>query len=379
MSRFRLVRVGVALAVASVLSACGSLALDEDSGSASSGPGSADCIEEAQAAVDAASQPLKFEVPTESVDVSKAQGKTIWVIVTSMQSPLHEAVAEGIEAAAEEAGVNVHFYDGQFQPDRYNDGIRQAIAQGADGIVLQSVARELVSGPIGDAVKQGIPVVDLWNGGIDEPLDGFFAHVTSDFVQDGKVLADYVLAKSECKANAVTYTASQYVILLDMNKGIEDEFAALCPEDCKLKVSEVNTGELATAVGPQVVADLNRDRSINWLIPQFDAAAQPMVPAIKAAGLSDRVKLVGHDGVDVNMDWVRNQDVQVMDMSFPEPDYVGWVILDQMLRALSGAKPADLVMPGVVFDGDNIPAEGEPLFPEFGDYESAFEKLWGAA
>ena len=335
----------------------------------------ADCVAEASAAVEAAKAPLTFGTPVDSVDASLAEGKTLYVIVTSMQSPLHETIARGIEAAATAAGVKTVLYDGQFSPDKYNDGVRQALAQNADAIILQSVAREIVSGPIEEAVEKGVIVVDLWNGGLTQPLDGFFAHVTSDFVQEGALMANYVLAESGCEANAVTYTASQYVLLLEMSQGIKEVFDRLCPE-CGLEISEVNTGTLATSVGPQVVADLTRDPTINWLIPQFDAAAQPMVPAIKTAGLEDRVKLISHDGVEVNMDWVRNQDVQVMDAAFPDPDYVGWVLMDQTLRGLAGAEPAVLPIPARIFDSSNIPPAGEELHANFGDYKTAFTKLW---
>ncbi len=370
----------VALLAALVLAACGGS--DDGGDETSASAGAEDCVATAQERTDAAMEAPKFKAPSESFDMAANEGKKVWTVTPSTQNALHNGIAEDMERIGADAGVEVTVVDGKDDVRTQNQGISQAVAQGADAIVLQSISTEIASGPIQEAIDADVSVVDLWNGGPDQPLDGLYAHVTSDFMADGARMADYVLANSNCEANTLVLgSSSHYPLLATMQEGIETEYKDLCP-DCGFEYVDINPAELATKAGPTAQNFLQRNPDTDWVIVQYDALASIVVPGIQqmAAGSED-VKLVSHDGVEQNLDFIRNGEVQVMDMSFPPGEYVAYVLMDQVGRAMAGEEPSEVIIPSRVVDESNLPDSNdtEALFPDFGDYSTAFTDLWGTS
>ena len=66
---------------------------------------------------------------------------------------------------------------------------------------------------------------------------------------------------------------------------------------------------------------------------------------------------------------------QYADLAFPDNEFIGWQVMDEMVRAITGHPasqediPAQLLIQGDTFDPRNP-------FPNFGDYAAEFEKLW---
>ena len=74
------------------------------------------------------------------------------------------------------------------------------------------------------------------------------------------------------------------------------------------------------------------------MLPTYDAQAVYVVPAIKQANLSSKVKVVSSDNVKSTFDWVAKSDVQVFDVGPPD-HWIGWAGMDNVVRGILG-KPA---------------------------------------
>jgi ABC-type sugar transport system substrate-binding protein len=372
----------VALLAAAV--GCGSSSDKSSSGGGSTAPSTAssdasstasnDCVTQAKAGLEPARQPAKFVVPTGSVQMASNKGKTIWYISLTQSIPFIANISNAVKEAGSAAGMKVVVFDGKGDVGTWNQGVDQAVAQGADGIILQGIDPTLVKNGLAKAEAKHIPVIDSFNQNPDEVAPGIAAHVTTDFTRDGKVMADYVLSQTNCDANAIVFTQSIFHLLVNMNDGIKGEFKRLCP-DCKLKFVEVDPAKMTTTLGPQTQVALRRDPKINFIMSAYDGMASLQVPALE--GIGSKVPIISHDGTEQNLEYVRDGKLQVADLSFPPADYTGWAQVDQIGRAMTGEKPEGISVPVQLFDKENVPSDVKQAFPAFGDFRSAFKQVWG--
>ena len=98
--------------------------------------------------------------------------------------------------------------------------------------------------------------------------------------------------------------------------------------------------------------------------------------ALKAAGLADKVKLVGQSG-----DTLTFQDMAAGNIESVVPfDYysVDYLMLDALARHFAGVPVEQAQPPAWIVTPDNMPAEAtEGLFPVVESYRDEFKKLWG--
>ena len=336
----------------------------------------AECVADAEAAVAAGQQPIPVKVPSAPLDISALAGKSIWNILV-LSNEFTNAVTSGLEEAAAEAGIEVTIFDGQGDPSEWNLGVEQAIAQGADAIILQAVAPGAVSAPLADAAAAGIVIVDIFNGSPDQPLaEGLFAHVTPDFRASGELMANWMLADSGCDVNAAIFGIRALPLHEDMMTSAQATIEGAC--DCKAVLEDVDPTTIGTDFVPNVSAVLGREGDINYLFPVFDA----VVPLAKAATEGyEGVKILGHDGVSSNLDDIRagGPGAQVADGAFPPNEWIGWALLDQVGRALSGEAALDWTVPHTVVDSGNVGPSNDQLGPyaEWTNFRVGFREAWG--
>ena len=335
----------------------------------------AQCVADAEAAVAAGQQPIPVKGPSTPLDMSALAGKSIWNILI-FTNEFTGAVTAGLEEAAAEAGIDVTIFDGQGDPNEWNLGVEQAIAQGADAIILQAVAPGAVSAPLADAAAAGIAVVDIFNGSFDQPLPpGVFAHVAPDFRASGELMANWMLADSGCDVRAAIFGIRALPLHDDMMVAAEATIEAAC--DCKAVLEDVDPTTIGSDFAPNVSAVLGREGDINYLFPVWDG----LMPLAKTAAEGFDVTFLGHDGVSSNLDDIRagGPGAQSATGAFPPNEWIGWALLDQVGRALAGEEPLDWVVPHAAIDSGNVGPSNDQLGPyaEWANYRDAFREAWG--
>ena len=337
----------------------------------------AECVATAEAAVAAGQEPIPVKGPSAPLDMSVNAGKSIWNILI-LSNEFTNAVTAGLEEAAAEAGMEVTIFDGQGDPNKWNLGVEQAIAQGADAIVLQAVAPGAVSAPLADAAAAGIVVIDLLNRSTEQELpEGLFAHVTPDFGASGELMANWMLADSGCDVNAAIFGIRALPIHEDMMISAQSTIEDAC--DCKVVLEDVDPTTIGTDFAPNVSAVLVREGDINYVFPVFDG----VVPLAKAAVEGFDVKILGHDGVSSNLDDIRagGEGAQVADGAFPPNEWIGWAIADQVGRALAGEPAIDWTVPTAVIDSGNVGPSNDALgpFADWTNFRDSFREAWGSS
>ncbi len=135
--------------------------------------------------------------------------------------------------------------------------------------------------------------------------------------------------------------------------------------------------QIGTTVGQQAVGYLRAHPEVNYLYGAYDPAAAAMITAIAQAGLANRVKVASFVGDELNMNFIRDGRVQVVDGAYDNA-YVGYALIDQAIRILN---KQPLIEPHgentriQVVDKTNLPPSGKDYSTAF-EYKSHFLKLW---
>lgn len=374
----------LALAVALGLSACGG------GSTASAGGGEVDAagVSAAAEAVEAAGADPEFTLDAPAFPMKDVRGKTIFNIPNSSAVPYVQAVDEESAAVAQRYGATWVEYTNQGTPTEHSAGIDQAINRGADVIVLaQGINVDLIVPALQRAKAAGIPVVvthTLQNGDTfsAQTADLVTAQVTAPFDEAAALIANWAIADSQGKANAVLLTADEVPPSKGMIESMEATFSKNCPA-CTVKVVNVPVTDWATKISGEVQTALQSDPGVGYVLPVYDSMSLYAQQGITAAGKTGQVQMASFNGTPDVLKLIQDGDVMAMDVG-ENISWLAWSTLDQVGRVLTGSPlvaDGDEKTPLKVFTDENVDLTGKPpaAGQGYGDaYVEGYEKLWGA-
>ncbi len=319
--------------------------------------------------------------------VSRLRGKTIFEIPITSEVPFVAAVEGGMRQAADRVGAHLVTYPNQGNPTEWAQGIRTAIAEHADAITLLAQDPRLLAPQIAEATRAGIPVVVGRTTGEGESCQTEAsgrqygsACVPAPFEQAGRLEADWVIASTGGRADVLVVTSSDARSTIPLIRGLTDEFRVRCPA-CTLRFVDVPISRWATELGGEVQSALVRDPGLNYVIPIYDSMSQYVVPAIRAQGAANRVKIATFNGTPFVLKLLEDGDVVQMDAG-EDLAWVGWAIMDQAFRVIAGVPPVHSEHTALrVFDDTDVRQAGTPPRVDQGygtAYVAGYERLWGA-
>jgi len=325
--------------------------------------------------VAAAMEPTELVAPESGLDLSALAGKSIWYI-TFNQNQFSTEMSDGVEEAGAAAGVDITIFDGQNSTSKYSEGINQAIAQGADGIILMAIQPAVVSADLAAAEAAGISVLSTLNGDPTEPVEaGTFANFTADYTADGSLMAKWALNDSNCTADVLVVQSSPVHVWDLAAQGIEATVNETCPEDCAVKVLDIDPANIATDTGTQLQTALQVDPGVTHVLPVWDSAMPYIAPAVAAAGSA--AKVLAHDGISASLELIASGQDQDGTVAMPPPGWIGWAAFDEVARAILGTDSPGYVIPTRLVTSENVgDGSTESVSPNYTDYQAAFSEAW---
>ncbi|WP_235735618.1 sugar ABC transporter substrate-binding protein [Nocardioides alcanivorans] len=332
-----------------------------------------DCAVEAKVRYEKAMAVPEFELPP-AIDGSSLADKKfayVGIISNSVVKQKFEAFKEAVESVGAEAIL----FDGKGRPDVITQAFGSAIAQKVSGIVTDGYdAAALVPTAVSDANSAGVPVVNANASDPSSPLpDGIAASVAPSVKLMGATQADYALAETNCKLNAITISTSGSQLVIDSAESFVEEVKSLCP-DCKAEIEEANTATYATSLAPQLQSVLQRDPAINYIA---SAAGDNFVPyAIQAtSALGREVPIASGEGSGLT-DAVKGNSVASSVLWTPG-EIMGYFSADAVLRAAVG-EPVNVELPIRLVNSSNW-GDGnvDGLFGDTNELKRRFkEEVW---
>jgi ribose transport system substrate-binding protein len=310
------------------------------------------------------------------------------VIISAGQSSISSMVpVDAAQAAAKAIGWKSTVLDGKLNPSTYGGLVSQAIALGANGIIVNFDCDQ-AKGPLEQAVARHIKIVPLYGYDCNDPTEhagkalfsavenfnnlpdkqlGYFAE------SYGRGQADYIIAKSHNKARVLVLNDQEFTVLKYTTAGFDQQIA----HSGGAKV--VDTLDfLAADLGPklqqEVQAALLKYPSINWIKSPYTYATElGVVPAI-ASYPKGKYDVMGGEGFQPELADIQQGTVTAA-MAISS-QWVGWAAIDTM-NSLFTHKP---VYPSgigwqLVDATHNLPANGNLVPKE--NYIAAYEKAWG--
>jgi ABC-type sugar transport system substrate-binding protein len=358
--------LGAALVAAS---GCGS---DSDGGSAASG-GDADVSAAQKRAQEASARPTSLQL-AEPVGKEIPTGKKIAFISCGVEAC--EVQGDIIKEGAKLLGWTAETIGTDGSPEQLQNAFQTALRQGADGVILNAVTRSVVAKQLEEAEKQGVPFVTL--SSVEKTGDGILANIadTRNSGRIGELLAAQIVSESGGDANTLYVNISAFQILKSLGDQFESSYKKYCP-DCDYGTIDIPVTSLGKDAPDRIVSYLRSHPQVNHVVLSVSNALGAGLPAaLKAAGLADKVKIIGQSG-----DSQTFQDLQAGNIKAVVPyDYytVDYLMLDALARHFAGVPVEDQSPPLWIVTPENMP-EGatEGLFPVVENYEEEFKKAWG--
>jgi ribose transport system substrate-binding protein len=392
--------VGFALAAALIVTACTSDSepnvADTDSGpsaTSSDSPGATEPdaspddaarVDEARSIVAEAEQPVTQVPPGPPFDASVVEGSNVWFVSLVFSIDYAQQVWQGVQQGAEALGVEVKSFDGQFSPAEVTRGIDLAIQDQADAIIVHSLPSSVVAPALQRAKEAGIALIsaEVQNPGPPLPdtpaeIDAIAGH---SYSIPTRYMAAMVVADSGGDANVMFFSADD--IGPGSAQGTEtfvDTMNELCP-NCEVEVLDSPLAQWA-GLSDRIASLLRGNPEVNYVVPIFDGMAVNMVPGIRSASATERVKIVTGDATASVLEQSRSGEIVIGDVGQPNA-WTGVAIMDQTARVLADVDPLeDVGVPYRLFTSNNV--EGLDLTGDptgwYGnvDFLAEYRRIWG--
>ena len=319
-----------------------------------------------------------------------APGKKV-VVISGGESALSSSVpSDAAVEAAKAAGWQVSLYDQKLNPANGTALINQALAAGADGIILDATDCPLAKTALQAAKAKGVKVVPIYAFDCNDPMFGsggesLFSGITNygakakdiDLFTEsyGADQADAIIAATNGQAKVILFQDSEFTVLKYTAKGFTDEMAK-CSTCSIVATVDFKAADLGPTLQQKAASVLLQHPEATAVkIPYTAAALLGISAAVAASSKASSLYVMGGEGFAPELDLIRAKK-GVSAVNVIASDWVGWSAVDTLVSLFNGTPPADSGIGWTLADSEhNIPATGAFVPPV--DFKAAYKKAWG--
>lgn len=270
-----------------------------------------------------------------------AHADGIGASLLTQQHPFYNELAKAITTEAKAKNVPLEISIANQDLNKQLADVEDFIVKGIDVLIISPVDSKGAVAAIKRAESAGIKVIT-----VDVPVEG--ADVTSYIGTDnyaGGVKAGELMAEqlgNKGNVAIIDYPTVQSVV--DRVNGFK-EVIAKHPD---MKIVSIQTGITRAEALSAAQNMLQANPDINGIFGFGDDAALAAAVAVKSAGLSGKVKVIGFDGMPEAIAAVNN-DPDMVGVIQQFPDQMGKLAVDTAVKVMAGEKvPAKQpIVPGV--------------------------------
>ncbi|WP_457112070.1 sugar ABC transporter substrate-binding protein [Marmoricola sp. URHA0025 HA25] len=360
------------MAVVAALVTCGACSSDTSSG----GGGRVDSagLATAQRSVDAS-----LKAPT-SLGITEAlrelpTGKRVYEL--EFPGPIGKGAGDAVEAACKQLGCELTRVPMGADPASQAAAWDRAVRDKPDAVVSAGVTTSVVGKQMRQLMNEGVKVAvyisDAKSGvDVDVNLAG-----SDRMATDGKLQADWIATDSKGKATVVAYDFPDLPYTKPWGSSVKNRLKETCPS-CSVDVQHYGLA-IAKEFPSRVVSYLQQHPDINYIALCYGDQIVGLPATLKAAGLADKVKIVGRAGTSINYQNIKDGGPQKADVGFPVQLYA-WGTVDTVARLLAGQEPQSpytKLTQLITKDTLTFDPASTPSWPGVADYQAQFEASWG--
>jgi ribose transport system substrate-binding protein len=320
---------------------------------------------------------------------SNLGGKRIMYLSAGLSSPSGSTGVKTLTELSKSLGFTLIPYDGQFTPSKYQEGMRQAISQKVDALVLYGVDCPGNEAALKEVRAASIPIIGLQSvdcSAVDPSLKPMFdseALYNVDgkgtaydvWAANGVAQADYLISKLKGNVKVIQFDVPDFLVTSSLGKAfakrIKDCATCQTVETIQVGVADFGPGlqqkaEQALLKHPEANAvEINYD----------DLVTLGISAAIKGSGRSNDILTIAGTGYEATMDLIRKK--QGLDAGWVQNhEWDHYALADTLMRFFAGEKAAKVGVPVILYDRDHNMAQSGEFVPKT-DFKAAFHKAWG--
>ena len=218
--------------------------------------------------------------------------KTIGVSIQNREAQFYQDMETGMRAEAAKEGYALVVVDASRDNARQQSQVEDFISTRVDAIVLTPYDSAAIGSAIAEANAAKIPVftADIASTSNQGHV---VAHIASDKVQGG-FEAGKLICAAVGKSGAIAIVDEPEVTSVqDRVKGFKEAIAQLCPG--VTVVADVDSGGRASKASSDTGDILQAHRDLKGIFGINDDSALGALAAVRAAGLTGKVAIVGYD------------------------------------------------------------------------------------
>lgn len=325
-----------------------------------------------------------------STSPKPSAGKNIWVISLGQAVPSAAIAASGAQRAGKALGWNVKVWDGKTDPNAQLAGIRSAVNQKADSIMLVYIDCATVEQGLKEAHAAGIKIVALESYDCSETKKGapsYFDYVTTyNGIKFPQYIANWSAAAQTwnvVQAKEKAEVAVFYETDLKTDRIVGDSAIATLKK-CSTCEKPVVVKWTYADQGPKLQQKTSQAFLQNPDITGTSVTADGVITGgvlggIRDAGQQGKVKVMGGECVEENLNLIRNHQGQDACVGLPTA-WEAYAAMDGLNRLFNKQDPyqAKTGIGLIVVDQAHNLTPSGPFKPPV-DFESAYAKTWAAA
>ena len=288
-----------------------------------------------------------------SSDPSDPSRPTIGFVQTGAESDWRKAHTESVREAADAAGYELRFADGQGKQENQIKALSSFVAQGVDGIILSPLVETGWDNVLEKAQKRNIPVLIL-DRQVDVKDDSLFVtYIGADTYNEGRLAAEWLVEKTGGKAKIVELQGTPGASpTINRYKGFRD----VIEDKPEMEIIATQSGDFRRSKGKEVMEAMLKKHGdeIQVVYAHNDDMAIGAIQAIEDAGKKpgDDIVLLSIDGVrgafEAMVEGKLNCTVECNPLQGP----MAFAAMDKILAGEADDMPKKQMVKDQVYDRD---------------------------
>ncbi len=223
---------------------------------------------------------------------------TIGFVQTGSESDWRKAHSDSVRQAAEDAGYELKFADGQGKQENQIKALSSFVAQRVDAIILSPLVETGWDNVLEKAAQRNIPVLILDRQVEVEDESLFVTYIGADTYNEGRLAAEWLIKNTDGKAKVVELQGTPGASpTLNRYKGFRD----VIKDHPSIEIIASQSGDFRLSKGKEVMEALLKTHGddVEVVYAHNDDMAIGAIQAIEDAGKKpgDDIVLVSIDGV----------------------------------------------------------------------------------
>lgn len=291
---------------------------------------------------------------TKSIDAKKiSKNKRIAIIADSSNNTYSSYIAIEVKKAAESAGFDESIiYDTDGTSNSHSSALENAVSdQCSAALLIGNINKDEISLPIETAQANGMKIISLDNAALDTKEHFVDSAITTDYVKEARILADYAIVQKDGKVNALLVIPSNLPYAEAMKTAVTDELKNYSSGYCTELSAETSTWESTLADSAKKI--LEKDTNINCVIVLHEGMMKSVVNALEMSQSISRVALVSRGGGTEAFSQVQNGNAAIV--AAESYEWTAYSALNYILEILSGNdSPEPANIPFMIISYDNV-------------------------